>query len=119
VLNGADPDAPTPLQISRAIGALMHHEWHEVLLPGAEIGPVGDHPWNDQPPGRVFDMAAARQLGYVAAGSYAELVGETVDWLVAATRNRDWREVMRDFHYLEPLFDYAAEDAYLAELGRT
>ena len=113
VLNAADPEAPTVLQIARAIGGALGHEWTEVLMPGAEEGTVGDHPWNAPEP-FVLDMTEATlQLGYLPVTTYERAVGETVEWLVAATRDRDWREVFRDASYLESTFDYAAEDAYL------
>ncbi|HEY3183378.1 MAG TPA: NAD-dependent epimerase/dehydratase family protein [Gaiellaceae bacterium] len=113
VLNAGDPDAPTALQIARTIGGALGHEWTEVLMPGAEEGSVGDHPWNAPAP-FVLDMTEATlQLGYLPVTTYERAVRELVDWLVAATRDRDWREVFRDSKYLEPMFDYAAEDAYL------
>jgi hypothetical protein len=99
-----------------AIAGLLEHDWTEVLMPGAEEGSVGDHPWNAAAP-FVLDMTEAQvQLGYLPATTYDRAVGETVEWLVEATRGRDWREALRESSYLEPLFDYAAEDAYLAVL---
>lgn len=78
---------------------------------------VGAHPWNVPPPGIVYDMSAAgRELGYEPATSYAVAVVETVDWLVKATSGHDWQSVFRDARYLTPLFDYAAEDAYIAHV---
>ena len=116
VLNCGDPEPPTALRIGRTIAGLLEHEWTEVLMPGAEEGGVGDHPWNGPAP-FVLDMTEAQvQLGYLPATTYDRAVGETVEWLVEATRGRDWREALRESSYLEPLFDYAAEDAYLAVL---
>jgi len=85
-------------------------------MPGPELGSVGDHPWNATAP-FVLDMTeAARQLGYTPATTYEAAVPETVEWVVETTRGRDWRGPIRDSHYLEPMFDYAAEDSYLAGL---
>jgi nucleoside-diphosphate-sugar epimerase len=113
VLNAADPEAPTVLRIARAIGEVLGHEWTEVLMPGAEEGTVGDHPWNAPAP-FVLDMTEATlQVGYLPIATYERAVRDTVEWTVAATRDRDWREVFRDSKYLEPMFDYAAEDVYL------
>lgn len=113
VLNAGDPDPPTALEIARAIGRVLEHEWTEVLMPGGEEGSVGDHPWGAPAP-FVLDMTEATlQLGYLPVTTYERAVRATVEWLVEATRGRDWREALRDSAGLEPMFDYAAEDAYL------
>ena len=67
ILNGADPDAPSALEISRTIARLLGHEWEEVLL-DEPAGPVGRHPWQAPHP-VVLDTSAAVSLGYVAAGA--------------------------------------------------
>lgn len=119
VLNCGDPEPPTVLAIAHVIGSLLRHEWIEVLMDGAEEGSVGDHPWNVAAP-FVLDMSeATRQLGYSPSTTYEEAVPDTVEWLVAATSGSDWRTAIRDSDYLEPMFDYPAEDAYLAGLGTT
>jgi nucleoside-diphosphate-sugar epimerase len=116
VLNAGDPEAPTALQIARTIAGALGHEWTEVLMPGAEQESVGDHPWNAPAPFVLDMIEATLQLGYLPVTTYDRAVRDLVDWLVAATRDRDWREVFRDWKYLEPMFDYAAEDAYLERL---
>ena len=116
VVNCGDPDAPTALAIAREVGRALGHEWTEVLLPGPEEGSVGDHPWNAPRP-FVLDMTGATlQLGYLPVTTYGRAVGDTVEWVVEATRGRDWRDVLTGSTYLEPMFDYAAEDRYLAVL---
>jgi nucleoside-diphosphate-sugar epimerase len=118
VLNCGDPDPPHVLEIARVIGGALRHEWTEVLMPGAEKGGVGDHPWNVAAP-FVLDMSeATRQLGYSPPTTYEEAVQDTIEWVVAATSGRDWRTAIRDSEHLEPMFDYPAEDAYLAGLQR-
>jgi nucleoside-diphosphate-sugar epimerase len=100
ILNCADPDTPTGLEISRTIAHHLGHDWDEVLVDGDE---VGRHPWDAVPP-VVLDMAAATELGYTPAGDYATTVADEIDWLVA-----------------EPpaiVFDYEAEDRYLDSIGR-
>jgi len=67
ILNGADPDAPSALEISRTIARLLGHEWEEVLL-DEPVGSVGRHPWQAPHP-VVLDTSAAVSLGYVAAGA--------------------------------------------------
>jgi nucleoside-diphosphate-sugar epimerase len=116
VLNSADPDAPSGLEIARAIAAQLGYDWDEVLLdPGAEPE-LGRHPWDAEYP-IVLDMSAAHSLGYVPAGSYAQTVGVEIDWLVSAAEAAGatalpWE---RD-GYFDAMFDYAAEDRYLARL---
>ena len=109
ILNIADPDIPTGLDIARSVAARLGHEWEEVLVPGAE---PGWHPW-DAVPGMALDLAAARALGYRPAGTYAELIGPTLDWAASHGLTPPWLTEVD-----EREFDYAAEDAYLAELGR-
>ena len=109
VLNSADPDAPNGLEIARTIARRFDRDWEEVLLDGPPIGNVGRHPWDRYPP-VVLDTSAARELGYSPVGDYAATVGEEVDWLVevAATAAAD------DDPFFAELFDYAAEDRFLA-----
>jgi len=56
---------------------------------------------------------AERELGYQAATTWMDALPRQVDWLITATRDRDWREVLtRGATYLT--FDYDAEDAVAA-----
>jgi nucleoside-diphosphate-sugar epimerase len=135
VLNSADPDAPSGLQICRAIASHLGYRFEEVLLDGsAQVGGpeaggsdagvldtgaagLGRHPW-DRPFPIVLDMSAAVGLGYTPAGDYAGTVGATVDWLVAAARGDEGpaaAEWLAD-SYFKPFLDYAAEDRHLVGL---
>jgi nucleoside-diphosphate-sugar epimerase len=105
ILNSADPDAPSALEISRVIASRLGHVWEEVLLEDAP-GTLGAHPWNAEHP-IVLDTSAAAELGYVPAGDYATTVAEEIDWLVASGG-----EGRLDEEFFAPLFDYAAEDRY-------
>jgi nucleoside-diphosphate-sugar epimerase len=116
-LNCGDPDPPTLLEISRAIAAALDRRWSEVLLPGAPHGKVGETPWSvpDSHP-FVVDMAAAElEVGYRPVTDYQGGVRAACDWLVEATRGRDWPEVLPPHaRYYGELFDYDAEDAFLS-----
>ena len=105
ILNSADPDAPSALEISRTIARLLGHEREEVLLDGDSLGRT---PW-DAPHPLVLDLTEAADLGYEPAGDYASTVAEEVEWLVAA-------ELVPppDDPFFAPFLDYAAEDRYLA-----
>jgi nucleoside-diphosphate-sugar epimerase len=107
ILNSADPDAPSALEISRVIARRLGHVWDEVLLDEA-AGGLGAHPWDAEHP-IVLDTSAAAELGYVPVGDYATTVAEDIDWLVATGG-----EGRLDENFFAPLFDYAAEDRYLA-----
>jgi nucleoside-diphosphate-sugar epimerase len=109
VLNCGDPHPPTVLEIGRAIAAAMDVDWTEVLLSGAEQETVGDHPWNTTRPFVVDMTKAATELGYQAITTYAEAVEQTVGWLV------DVQPAAAS--YMEPMFDYPAEDAFLRGLS--
>ena len=108
-----DPDAPSGLEIARIIARQLDYEWDEVLIDGDD-GELGQYPWNARYP-VILDTSAVLALGYQPAGSYAETVAPAIDWLVAAARGEiDGRTPNLDDPYLAPLFNYAAEDAYLA-----
>lgn len=118
VLNSADPDAPSGLEISRTIARHLQHEWHEVLL-GAEAPPgLGAHPWDSVPP-IILDTTAARELGYVPVGDHASTVIETVDWLVDHARHggRGAELAGIDAEFFGDLFRYGDEDDFLAGGG--
>jgi nucleoside-diphosphate-sugar epimerase len=114
ILNSGDPDAPSGLEIARTIATHLAHEWDEVLLDDDADPALGRHPWDALPP-IVLDMSAGLELGYVPVGDYATTVADEVDWLVAAARDQDV-ETPPDFDdpFFEDLFDYEAEDRYLA-----
>jgi nucleoside-diphosphate-sugar epimerase len=117
VVNAGDPNAPTALDIARAIAAAMDHDWEEVLLPGPERGNLGAHPWNVEAP-FVLDMSRAEgELDYRATTTYEQAVPATIEWLIEAMADRPWNEVLTGSPYLETMFDYAAEDAFLAHRG--
>ncbi len=117
VFNCGDPDPPSLLQISRHIADTLEHERTEVLLPNwADRGETGQTPWSTPKP-LLVDMAAAeRELGYEPAVTWHDAVVDQVKWLVDATRDRDWTEVLpRGAQYLR--FDYDAEDALVRLLA--
>ena len=116
ILNSADPDAPDGLAISRIIAAHLAHRRTEILLDETAPADLGDHPWNTLPP-FTLDTSAARRLGFVPVGGYAETAKAEVDWLVRAARSGDPAGTLPspDDPYFQAFFDYAREDAWLAE----
>jgi nucleoside-diphosphate-sugar epimerase len=118
-LNAVDDEAWTVRQTAAAVGRALGLSWEETLLDGAPPSDsVGGTPWSVPSP-VVLDMAEARhELGYADVIDHEAAVALSVEWLVEATRGRDWREVLpRAATYYADLFDYAAEDAFLAERG--
>lgn len=116
-LNGADPDAPSALEIARAIARILDHAWEEVLMEGDAIATLGAHPW-DVPFPIVLDMTKATGLGYEPVGTFEETVREEVEWLIAlvATETRPVELPFGlDASFFDSLFDYETEDRYLAE----
>jgi nucleoside-diphosphate-sugar epimerase len=129
VLNAADPDAPSALEISRVIARHLGHTWDEVLLDDQQAAPgqltrtqpapgqpvLGRHPWDRRHP-FVLDMTAAAQLGYTPAGDYAATVTAAVDWLVAAAQGGEDASLVPGpgDEYFAPLLDYRGEDNWLA-----
>ncbi|MCX4811218.1 NAD-dependent epimerase/dehydratase family protein [Streptomyces sp. NBC_01239] len=115
VLNSADPDAPSALEICRTIAGHLGHEWEEVLLDDTAPAGLGRTPW-DSPHPIVLDTSAATALGYRPAGTYAATIAPALDWLVDAARDG---QPPSDADYFAEYFDYAAEDAFLAKrVGR-
>lgn len=116
VLNAGDPQAPAVAEIGAAIDAVLGHSCETVAPDGPPPAPgVGDTPWSTPHP-VVLDMSAAeRELGYRAVTGYAESLPATVEWTVRELGGRDWREAfpLLAQGYGE-LFDYAAEDRWLA-----
>jgi nucleoside-diphosphate-sugar epimerase len=121
ILNAADPDAPSALEISRVIARHLGHTWEEILLDGEDgqdppgRATPGRHPWNTPHP-IVLDMTAAAVLGYIPAGDYATTVAAEVDWLTAAARGGDDADLIPGpaDDYFARLLDYPAEDRWLA-----
>ncbi|MBV1937284.1 NAD(P)-dependent oxidoreductase [Streptomyces sp. BV286] len=119
VLNAVDPDAPTVAEIARAIDAVMGADTETVLVDGPAPAPgVGDTPWTVPHP-VVCDMTAAeRELGYRAVTEYAGALPETIAWIERRLADGDWRQAYpKMFAAYGDLFDYAAEDAWLAGRG--
>jgi nucleoside-diphosphate-sugar epimerase len=107
ILNSADPDAPSGLEIARTIASYLDHDWEEILLDDDADPELGRHPWDNLPP-VVLDTSAARTLGYEPVGDYARTVKDEIDWLMSIS------ETELDPEFFPPFFDYAAEDRYLA-----
>ena len=105
VLNSADPDAPSALEIARTVARHLEHSWDEVLLNDDSLGRT---PW-DAPHPIVLDLTAAHELGYEPAGEYAATVADEIDWLVSAVEERPGP----DDEYFTRFLDYAAEDRRL------
>jgi nucleoside-diphosphate-sugar epimerase len=116
ILNCADPDAPSALEISRIIARHLDHAWEEVLLDETAPDTLGQTPW-DSPHPVVLDASAAEDLGYRPAGDYAATVAAEIDWLIDAARTGDRAGILptADDPYFSQFFDYAAEDEFLAE----
>ncbi|MDJ1138067.1 NAD-dependent epimerase/dehydratase family protein [Streptomyces iconiensis] len=125
VLNAADPEAPTVARIAEAHDEALGWDGETVLLDGPppeEAPTVGSTPWSLPHP-MVLDMSAAGEaLGYRPVTTYEQALPETVDWLAGQLRGRDWREAFAKmaaaYDPMGDLFDYEAEDNWLARRGR-
>ena len=103
--NAGDPDPPDVAEIARLFG--LGPVRVEGAPPGAET------PWSVEH-SFVLDMRRAeRELGYRALATYEEALPATVAWL------REAAEFPGLAVYGDTLFDYAAEDALLANLRRS
>ncbi|MFE4868038.1 NAD-dependent epimerase/dehydratase family protein [Streptomyces sp. NPDC056682] len=114
VLNAADPEAPTVAEISAAVDEVLGVRSEIVPMDGAPEAMVGLTPWSGPHP-IVYDMSAAeRELGYRPVTGYVSSLPQTVEWLAAELKGRDWRTAFPPMARYGDLFDYAAEDAWLA-----
>ncbi|KOU53356.1 NAD-dependent epimerase/dehydratase family protein [Streptomyces sp. WM6378] len=117
VLNAADGEAPTVAEISAAIDEIVGVRSELVLVEGAPPGTVGITPWSTPHP-IVYDMGTAeRELDYRPVTGYVESLPATVEWLAGQLKGREWSEAfpkMAKNYAAVGLFDYAAEDAWLA-----
>ncbi|MCQ4040598.1 NAD-dependent epimerase/dehydratase family protein [Streptantibioticus rubrisoli] len=118
VLNAGDPHPPTVAEIGSAVDAVLGTVCETVLMDGpATSQNVGGTPWSTPYP-MVLDMSAAeRELGYRPVTTYLDSLPSTVEWTVRALGDGDWRTVFPRLAGSYPqLFDYAAEDRWLAAL---
>lgn len=119
--NCGDPDPPNTRRIARSIASVMKHDWEEVLLPRS-LTTTWEfrNPWGGFHPLIVAMDRANDELGYEPVSTYEDAIGETVEWAVEATRDRDWREVLpKAADYMgDKFFNYDAEDRLIASLER-
>ncbi|PRD44916.1 reductase [Phyllobacterium phragmitis] len=110
VLNVTDADAPTVVEIGRAIMAAMECDAELVGLPDGPCLPsLGTTPWS-------VEHALVCASSAPAAGTYADTVPEAVQWLLEAMHDRDWRDVLPQLAaYPWELFDYEADDYALSD----
>jgi nucleoside-diphosphate-sugar epimerase len=116
ILNIADPEALPVSAIADEIALACGYPGRLIALPDVDVypPPIGRTPWSVPHP-FVLDMSAAIALGYRAETGYAATVGPICDWLIRATEGKDWRAVFPELaSYPYDLFDYRAEDAWLA-----
>lgn len=115
ILNSADPDAPSALEIARAVATHLGHTWEEILLDDDTDPALGRHPWEVAHP-IVLDTTAATELGYGPVGDYAATVGDGLDWLVAAASGGPDAGLLpsADDPFFAPYLDVTAEDRFLA-----
>jgi nucleoside-diphosphate-sugar epimerase len=111
ILNIGDPEVLTVQEIGTAIGVVYGHDWRLVPVVGPGPRGVGANPWATPFP-LELDLSRAQSLGYRPVTTYA----------AAAESTCRSAEVMASAgvafpDYILKLFDYAAEDAWLAARG--
>lgn len=118
--NCGDPDPPNTRRIARSIASVMKHDWDEVLLPRS-LTTTWEfrNPWGGFNPLIVAMDKAHNELGYEPITTYEDTIDTTVEWVIEATRGRDWREVLpKAADYMgDKFFNYDAEDALVRKLA--
>jgi len=114
IFNIGDPDAPTLLEIGKAILTACGLNADLVLVDTQTYPPrVGATPWSIPKPFTIDD-AKARSAGYRPVGSYRETVSRTCRWLMEQNPN-DWRGHFPQLAlYPYDMFDYRAEDSFFS-----
>lgn len=107
IMNVADPEAPTVTEIGNAIMLAMGMSAEVVGLPDQGYPPkAGVTPWSIPKP-----FIVASSADFESPGSYESLVAPAVRWLIEATRDRLWKEVLPALAaYPFNLFDYEADE---------
>jgi nucleoside-diphosphate-sugar epimerase len=113
ILNSADPDAPTVVEIARSITSHLNYTWEEVMLGGEAPAELGRSPWGATYP-IILDTSASADLGYVPVGNFAATVRAEIAWLVGVASGETLAQLPGDFdtEFFDGLFDYNAEDEY-------
>lgn len=119
IVNCGDPDPRSVREICEAITNVMKHSWNIHTIDGPPEGHVGDTPWSTSH-SFVLDLTVARdELGFTGDMVYDVAIEETCQWLVDATRDRPWEQVLpRAAHFYPDQFDYEAEDRFLERKRR-
>jgi len=114
IFNIGDPDAPTLLEIGKAIVAECAIDADLVPVDTQSYPPqVGATPWSVPKPFTIDD-SKARSAGYRPVGSYRETVSRTCRWLMEYHPD-DWRARFPQLAlYPYDMFDYGAEDSFLS-----
>ena len=114
IFNIGDPDAPTVLEIGKAVIDECGIDAELVLVETQAYPPrVGATPWSVPKPFTIDD-AKARCAGYRPVGSYRETVSRTCRWLMEHHPD-DWRARFPQLAlYPYDMFDYGAEDSFLS-----
>ena len=108
VLNIGDPEALSVRAIGETIAAIYGADLRVEPFDGAPIDGVGSHPWCVPRP-FVVDMTAALALGYQPAADYRDAIESACRAAeAAAAAGASFAP------FFDGLFDYAAEDAFLA-----
>ena len=109
VLNITDPDALDIMGIGQAIAGAVGHKFTFTPL-GETQNMLGHTPWTMKT-ALPIDMSAAAALGYKPVAAYGEAVATYWRAMADELANRNGQEVL---HWPNDPFDYAAEDAALA-----
>jgi nucleoside-diphosphate-sugar epimerase len=106
IMNVADPAAPTVLEIATATMRVMGKSAEIVGLPDQGYPPkAGVTPWSIPKP-----FIVAPSADFECVGDYETLIAPAIHWLIEATRERPWQEVLPALAaYPFDLFDYEAD----------
>lgn len=114
-LNVADPDALSVKGLIKAVCDAVSTTAEILPFPGEPEGMVGRTPWTVARP-YVLDTSRARALGWHGGEPYAEAVTSVCAWAMEQASETSWDAAFPLYKaYGVNMFDYAAEDQFLAE----
>jgi nucleoside-diphosphate-sugar epimerase len=119
IVNCGDPEPWTVREICDGVAQIMNHDWRVHIIDGPPESTIGDTPWSAPYP-FVMDLSVAQnELGFAGVVPFGDWLATTCRWLVEATRDRPWEEVLpRAALYYPHQFDYAAEDDFFERMHR-
>lgn len=116
ILNVADPSPQDVRGIAAAVSNAIGQDIPLLPFAGDPQGPVGRSPWSVPRP-YLLDTGRAQALGWDGGKTYAEEIADVCHWATEVASETSWESAFPLSElYGANVFNYEAEDAFLAKL---